>query len=115
MIAAFSAASILSPLVGLCQSGLGVVLAAERGGLGPTFMPRFLNDRRDLGVGEEILKALLIPVKEHPDPIVLIGIAKDRRTPGPVRLSLLSALGREDVQEAVEILDRRRSKNQLLP
>jgi hypothetical protein len=52
-----------------------------------------LNDRRDLWVGEEALKALLIPVVEHPDPVVLIGIAKDGRTLGTVLLSLLSALG----------------------
>jgi hypothetical protein len=53
----------------------------------------FLNDRRDLGVGEEVLKTLLIRVKEHPDSVGLIGIAKDGRTLGPVLLSLLSALG----------------------
>jgi hypothetical protein len=52
-----------------------------------------LNDRRDLWVGEEALKALLIPVVKHPDPVVLIGIAKDGRTLGTVLLSLLSALG----------------------
>src|ERR1700694_4155039 len=73
--------------------GLGVVLAAELRRLGPTFVPGFLNDRRNLGVGEEVLKALLIPVKEHPDPVVLIGVAKDGRTLGPVLLSLRSALG----------------------
>jgi hypothetical protein len=52
-----------------------------------------LHDRRDLGVGKEALPALLIPVEDHPDPVVLIGIAKDERTLGPVLLSLLSALG----------------------
>src|SRR5215213_130913 len=78
------------PIRGL---GLRVVLAAELRWLGLTLVPGFLNDRRDLGVGEEVLKALLVPVKEHPDPVVLIGIAKDGRTFGPVLLSLLSALG----------------------
>jgi hypothetical protein len=85
-----SPAASRGPIRGL---GLGVVLAAELRRLGPTFVPGFLNDRRDLGVGEEALKALLIPVKEHPDPVVLIGIAKDGRTLGAVLLSLLSALG----------------------
>jgi hypothetical protein len=74
-------------------SGLRVVLAAELGRLGPTLVPGFLNDRWDVGVGEELVKTLLIPVKEHPDPVVLIGIAKDCCTLGPVLLSLLSALG----------------------
>src|SRR5439155_8922672 len=100
------------PIRGL---GLGAVLAAERRRLGPTLVPGFLNDRRDLGVGEEVLKALLIPVEEHPDPVVLIGIAKDGRTLGPVLLSLPSALGREDFQEAVEILDLCRCQNHLTP
>src|SRR5207302_8224640 len=88
-------------------------MAAELRRLGPTFVPGRLNDRRDLRVGEVALKTRLVPVKEHPDPVVLIGIAKDGRTLGPVLLSLLSALGREDIQEAVEILDRRRCKHQL--
>ena len=68
----------VSPIRGL---GLGVVLAAERRRLGSTFVPGFLQDRRDLGVGDEVLPALLVPVEEHPDPVVLIGIAKDGRTP----------------------------------
>src|SRR5947209_13062811 len=40
---------------------LGVVLAAELRRLGPTFVPGFLKDRRDLGVGDEVLPALGIP------------------------------------------------------
>ena len=55
---------------------LGVVLAAELRRLGPTFVPGFLKDRRDLGVGDEVLPARRIPVEEHPDPVALIGIAK---------------------------------------
>src|SRR5437763_7294906 len=72
---------------------LGVVLAAEPRRLGPTFVPGFLKDRRDLGVGDEVLPALRIPVEEHPDPVVLIGIAKHGRTLRTVLLPLLSALG----------------------
>src|SRR6266508_1975211 len=94
---------------------LGVVLAAELRRLGPTFVAGFLKDRRDLGVGGEVLPALLIPLEEHPDPVVLIGIAKDVRTLGPVLLSLLSALGREDLHEAVEILDLRRCQDHVSP
>jgi hypothetical protein len=40
---------------------LGVVLTAELRRLGPAFVPRFLQDRRDLGVGDEVLPALPIP------------------------------------------------------
>ena len=73
--------------------GLGVVLAAELRRLRLTFVPGFFKDRRDLRVGDEVLKARLIPVEEHPDPVARIWIAKDGRTLGPVLLSLLSALG----------------------
>jgi hypothetical protein len=55
--------------------------------------PRLLKDRRHLGIGQEVVIGLLIEVKNHPDPVVLVGIAKDARTLGPVLLSLLSALG----------------------
>src|SRR5207248_8971533 len=77
------------PIRGL---GLGVVLASELRRLGLTFVPGFLQDRRDLGVGDEALPTRPIPVEENPDPVLLIGIAKDCRTFGPVLLSLLSAL-----------------------
>ncbi len=72
---------------------LGAVLAAELRRLEPTFGPGFFQDWWDLGVGDEALPALLIPVEDCPDPVVLIGIAKDEHTLGPVLLSLLSALG----------------------
>src|SRR5262249_40096252 len=72
---------------------LSVVLADELRELGPTLYPGFLKNRRDVGVGGEVLPALLIPVENHPDPVVLIGIAKDGCTLGPVLLPLRSALG----------------------
>ena len=76
--------------------GLGY-LAVQRAGelrnLWPRRVPGFLKDRRDLGVGDEVLPAFLIPVEEHPNPALLIGIAKDVRTLGPVLLSLLKACG----------------------
>ena len=84
-----------------CSRGrlLGVVLAAELRRLGLSLVSGFLQDRRDLGVGDEVLPALGIPVEEHPDPVVLVGVAKDRRTLGTVLLSLLGALGREDFRK----------------
>ena len=78
-------------------------------------MPGFFEDRRDLGVGDEVLKALLVPVEEHPDPVVLIRIAKDGRTLGPVLLSLLGALRLEDLQEAIAVLDLRRCQQHPSP
>src|SRR5207249_6815339 len=58
---------------------------------------------------------LRIPVEAHPDTLVLIGITKDVRTLGPVLLPLLSALGREDIQEAIEILNLCRRQDHLSP
>jgi len=69
--------------------GLAVELAGELRNLWPTCVPGFLKDRRDLGIGDEVLPALRIPVEEHPDPALLIGIAEDVRTLGSVLLSLL--------------------------
>ena len=45
--------SSAGPLLG--RRGLGVVLADELRRLEPSFVPGFLNDRRDLWVGEEAL------------------------------------------------------------
>jgi hypothetical protein len=75
------------------------VLAGELRLLGPACEPSLLEDRRDLGIGHEVLVALLVPVEDYPDPVVVIGIAKDVRTLGPMLLALLSALGRERVPE----------------
>src|SRR5215212_2802278 len=68
---------------------LGVVPAADFRRLRLTSVPGFLKDRRDVGIGDEALPALGIPVEERPDPVLLIGIAKDGRTLRPVLLSLL--------------------------
>src|SRR4051812_49371840 len=88
----------------------GAVLAAGRRGLGPALVAGFLDDRRDLGIVEETLEALLVPVEEHPDPILLVGIAEDGRALGPVLFPLLGTLRREDLRELVEVLDRRCSE-----
>jgi hypothetical protein len=45
-----------------------------------------LHDRRDLGVGHEVLPALLVPVEDHPHPIGFGGITEDERAlSGPRR------------------------------
>src|SRR6185312_10785501 len=80
---------------------LGVVSATELCRLGPALVPCFLHDRGNLGVGDEALPPLRVPVEEHPDPVVLVGVAEDGRAPGAVLLALLGPLGREDLQEPV--------------
>src|SRR4051812_29458151 len=101
------------PPVAVKSSGLAVELAAELRHLGRALVPCLLHDPRGGGVGGEALEALRIPVEADPDPIALVGIAKDRRALGPMLLALLRALGREDLDEAVEILDLRRQQNQM--
>src|SRR6476659_6830259 len=90
---------------------LGLEPAAGRRRLRPALVPGFLHDRRDLGVGDEALPTLLVPVEQHPDPVGLIGIAKHLRALRPVLPTLLGALGREDAHEAVEVLDRCRCED----
>ena len=92
-----------------------VVLAAELRRLGLGFVPGFLEDRRDLGVGDEVLKGLLIPIERSPRTrSSSLGSRKNGRALGPVLPPLLSALGREDLQPLVEVLDPRRCQHQHL-
>jgi hypothetical protein len=86
---------------------LGVVLPDKLCEFGPTAEPTFLKDRRDVRVGDEALKALLIPVEDHPPPMVVSRIEEDVRTLAPVLLSLLGTLRGERIPEAVEILELR--------
>src|SRR5580692_7634964 len=85
--------------------GLGVVPAAEHGSLRLTLVPGLLHDRGDVGVGDEALPALGIPVEEHPDAVVLVRVAEDACALRPVLAALVGALRREDLLETVEILD----------
>src|SRR3954447_10140440 len=97
------------------EGQLGVVLPAELRRLWLALVAGLLQDRRDIRVGDEVLPALGIPVEEGPDAVGLIGIAEYGRTLGPVLLSLGCALGRKDLQEAVEILDLGGCQNHLTP
>ena len=56
---------------------------------------------------DEALPALLVPVEDHPDPVVLRGITEHERAFGSVLLALLGPLGGEDLKELVEVLDLR--------
>src|SRR5690242_4105886 len=84
----------------------GVVPAAVHGGLRHVLVTRLLDDRRNLGVRDEALPALGVPVEDHPDAVVLVRVAEDGRALRAVLLALLGALRREDLEEAVHVLDR---------
>src|SRR6266508_1903726 len=92
---------------------LGVVPPAELRRLRPVLVPSFLHDRRDLGVGDEALPAGLVPVEQHPDPALLVGITEDGRTLRPVQSALLGSLGGKDLLEALVVLDGRRCQDHL--
>src|SRR3954468_2148000 len=93
----------------------GVVGAAEPGGLGAPLVPGFPQDGGDVRVGDEALPAFGIPVEEDPDAVGFVRITEDSGALGTVLPSLLGARGREDVQEAVEVLDLRRCQDHALP
>jgi hypothetical protein len=65
-----------------------------------------LKDRGHIGIGEQVPVALLIPVENYPDPVVLIGIAKDVRALGPVLLFR---------RNAIPILTTDRSRRNIAP
>src|SRR5262249_33711240 len=56
---------------------------------------------------------LLVPVEDHPHAVLLGGIAKDGRAFRAILLALLRALGREDLEEAVDVLDLCRCQKHL--
>ena len=84
---------------------LDVVLAGELSCLGSTLEPAFLKDRRDVGVRDEVVEALLVPVEDYPDPAIVIGIAKDVRTLLPCCLRFSAPL--------VEKVPQKRSKSSI--
>src|SRR6185369_1525697 len=92
---------------------LCLVATAHRGGLRLRLVAGSLEDRRDLGIGDEALPALVGPVEEHPDTVLLVRVAEDHRALGSMLLALLRALRREDLEEAVDILHRRRRQDHL--
>src|SRR3954447_7128625 len=95
-------------IVSRMTSLLGLVAAAELRHLRPALVPGLLHDRRDLRVGGEALPALEIPIEDHPDAIVLVGVAEHERALRAVLPALLGTLGGEDIREAIEVLDRGR-------
>src|SRR5437764_2069851 len=82
-----------------------LVRAEEQGRLRLAQMSGLLEDRRDLGVGDELHPPGLVPVEERPDPVLLGGVAEHRRTLGAVERTLVRALLAEHIQEPVDVLD----------
>src|SRR4051812_36996762 len=85
--------------------GLGVIAASKLGHLRLALVPGLLQDRRHVGVRDEALPALCIPVEHHPDAALVVGVAEDGRALGSVLAPLVGTLGREDLLEALEVLD----------
>src|SRR3954471_21781197 len=109
--------SMMTPtLIGVgVFTALRVALREELRGVGLPLVARFLHDRRDVGIRDELLPTIGIPVEDHPDAIRLAGIAEDDRALRSVLASLVGALRREDFLEAVEILDRCRCQQHCCP
>src|SRR3954447_6866752 len=74
-------------------------------------MTSLLQDRRHRRIRHEALPPLRIPIKQHPHPILLIGIAEHLRSLRPMLPTLVRALRREDPLKLVEILDLRRRQH----
>src|SRR3954453_559352 len=92
---------------------LGLVRADEVRGHRLGEVAGVLQDRGHLGVGDEVLPALLVPVEDGPHAVVLAGVAEHRRTLRAVHRTLLSALLAEHPQELVDIGDGRRDEDHL--
>jgi len=92
--------------------GLGVHLSQEFGRFRPTLESGLLENRWHVGVRQQLSVALLVPVEHGPDAGVVIGVAVDARAPASVLLALLSALGGEDVEKPLDILDLHGGNNQ---
>ena len=88
-----------------------LVGAEQQRGLGLAQVSGFLEDRRDLGVGDELRPPVLVPVEQRPDPVLLGGVAEHRRALRAVERALLGALRAEHLQESVDVLDGRRCQD----
>src|SRR3954470_4818979 len=96
------------------MAGSGGAARGERRRLRLAAVPGLLHDRRDLRVGHEARPALVVPVEERPDAVLLGRIAEHQRALAPVLLALVGALGPEDLQEAIEVLDLCRGEQHVI-
>src|SRR5689334_933259 len=87
--------SLMSPtraerLIALVIVGSSRLVGTEQPrGLGLAQVPGFLEDRRDLRVGDEAGPPVLVPVEQRPDPVLLGGVAEHRRALGAVEGALV--------------------------
>ena len=93
---------------------LGVVLAAELRRLGLPLCPASCRIGGTSGSETKLCQPSASQSKSTQTRSSSFGSRKTCRTLGPVLLALLSALRREDLQEAVEVLDLRRCKDHLV-
>src|SRR6185437_7270249 len=84
-----------------------LVEAEQPRGLGLAEGSGFFENRRYLGVGDELGPPGLVDVEQPPDAVFLGGIAEHRRSLGPVQGSLVGDLRAEHIQESVDVLDGR--------
>src|SRR5450432_941248 len=85
----------------------GGVTAAEFRGLRLSDVAGLLHDSWGLGVGNELLPAVGVPVEEDPNPVVLDRVAEHGRALGAMHCALLGALRRENLEEALVVFDLR--------
>src|SRR3954447_681382 len=71
----------------------------------------FLDDRQDLGVGDEVRPAGLVPVEEHLDAVVLARVAEHRCALGAVAGALVATLRAEDIKEPCDVFVLRRGED----
>ncbi len=105
---------------------LGTEVSGGRGGgasgrVRPDVLPEgrlpevagLLHDAGGLRVGGERRPALVVPVEEHPDPVLLQRVAVDGRALRPVGAALVGTCRAEHGEELVEVLDLRRCQDHL--
>src|SRR5438445_6123955 len=73
------------------------VEAEQPRGLGLAGSSSFLENRRDLGIGDELRPPRLVPVEQRPDAVLLGWIAEHRRTLRTVQGTLVGGLRAEHI------------------
>ena len=87
----------------------------EQRRLGLALVSGLFQDRRDLGVGDELRPSGLVPVEERPHAVLLGGVAEHRRAVRPVERALLRTLRAEHLEESVDVVDSCRGQDHECP
>src|SRR5882672_7234138 len=85
--------------------------AEQQRGFGLAEVSGFLEDRRDLGVGDELRPPCLVPVEQRPDAVLLGRVAEHGRALRPVKRALVGARVGKHFEESVDVLDGRRCED----